>query len=118
MANINIKSPNNMLRKARMRNLSSELLAHRRLTLTHTVARQLQSYFERLITIAKVDSVARRRSVAKLLRLHHPAQCQPVKTLFQLVAQRYQTVAGGYTRILKMKYRRGDGALLVSLQLT
>jgi large subunit ribosomal protein L17 len=100
-------------RKAMMKNLASELIDHGKIHTTETKARALRSYVEKLITLAKEDTIANRR-VANT-KLGNKAA---VKSLFENVAPKFKQRPGGYTRILKMADSRlGDGAKTAYLAL-
>ncbi len=93
-------------RRLLMRNLSVSLIEHEKIKTTHTKCRALKPYFEKLITLAKVDSVANRRLAFKKLNSD-----KAVKKLFAEIGPKYKTRPGGYTRILKLADGRvGDNA--------
>ena len=93
-------------------NLAQQLFEHGRITTTEAKARRLRPYAEALITKAKVDTVANRRQVVRVIRdkgvLH---------TLFTEIAPRYENRPGGYTRITKIGNRRGDNAPMAVIEL-
>lgn len=93
-------------------NLARSLFEHGRITTTEAKARRLRPYAESLITKAKVDSVANRRQVVKVIHdkgvLH---------TLFTEIGPRFSTRPGGYTRILKIGPRKGDNAPMAVIEL-
>ena len=90
-----------------MRNLASEVLDHEKIKTTQTKCRAVRPFVEKLITLAKKDTVSNRRLAFKKLG-GHPAV---VKKLFEDVALRYKERPGGYTRILKLSDKRiGDNA--------
>jgi large subunit ribosomal protein L17 len=93
-------------RKALLRNLASELITHGKIKTTETKAKALRSYVEKLVTIAKVDTVANRR-----LAFTKMSNRDAVNTLFTAVAPRFVKRPGGYTRMMKLSEPRlGDGA--------
>ena len=93
-------------RKSLMRNLAIELIDHGRIRTTHTKCKAIKPFIEKLVTIAKDDTVANRRLAFK--KLNNKAA---VGTLFGTVAPKYKERAGGYTRVLKLTDTRvGDGA--------
>lgn len=95
-------------RKSLLRNLSIELIDHGKIKTTHAKCKAIRSFLERLVTIAKTDSVANRRLVQR--RLNNQ---DAVKRLFDEVAPKFKERNGGYTRILKLAGGRvGDGAKL------
>ena len=105
-------------RSALFRNLVTELFRHGRIRTTEAKAKAVRPDAEKLITLAKrglrEESYAlhARRLVAA--RLNGP---EIVSELFNEIAPRYETRPGGYTRILKLGPRQGDGAEIVLLEL-
>ena len=92
-------------RKSLLRNLASEVLDHGKIKTTHTKCKAIQPFVEKLITIAKEDTVANRRLAFSKLD-----NKEAVKNLFE-IAPKYKERNGGYTRIMKMADRRvGDNA--------
>ncbi|KHL17157.1 large subunit ribosomal protein L17 [Mumia flava] len=93
-------------------NLATSLFEHGRITTTEAKAKRLRPYAESLITKAKVDTVANRRQVVKVIRdksiLHE---------LFTEIAPKYATRPGGYTRITKIGPRKGDNAPMAVIEL-
>lgn len=95
-------------RKSLMRNLSSDLIDHGRIKTTQAKAKAVQIYVEKLVTIAREDTVANRRLVFS--RLNNK---KAVTKLFTEVAPKFKNRPGGYTRIVKLADGRvGDGAKL------
>lgn len=93
-------------RKAFVRGLLVNLIRHGRIETTLARAKEIRPQVEKLVTLAKEDSVARRRLVASRLM----NQEEETSKLFTEYASKYKTVAGGYTRILKLPARISDGA--------
>jgi large subunit ribosomal protein L17 len=92
-------------RKSLLRNLAIEVIDHGRIKTTHTKCKAVKPFVEKLITIAKTDSVSNRRLAFKKLN-----NKEAVKTLFE-VANNYKERNGGYTRILRLADSRvGDGS--------
>ncbi len=93
-------------RKSLIRNLCIELIDHGRIKTTHAKSKALKSSVEKLVTIAKEDTVANRRLVFKKIN-NKPA----VTKLFAEIAPKFKTRPGGYTRITKLAEGRvGDCA--------
>ena len=93
-------------------NMSASLIEHETIKTTVVKAKELRRYVEPLITLSKNDSVAnRRRAFAKLRNK------AAVGKLFTELGPRYLNRPGGYTRILKAGYRRGDSAMVAYMQL-
>lgn len=91
-------------RRQTLRNLVTNLLEHERITTTLAKAKALRPLAERMITLGKRDTLhARRRAAAFLVR-------PPVlKKLFATLGPRFAERPGGYTRIYRVGWRRGDG---------
>jgi len=92
-------------RRALLRNLCTSLFEHERITTTVEKAKELRPVAEKLITLGKDGGLhARRQAAAQLLN------AAAVKKLFDIIANRFADRNGGYTRIVKLDYRKGDGA--------
>jgi ribosomal protein L17 len=99
-------------RKALLRNMSAALIKHEQITTTVSKARELAPYVEKLITLGKRGGLSNRRLAhARLLD-----DAQLVK-LFDVLAPRYASRAGGYTRIIKAGYRASDAAPIAVIEL-
>ena len=93
-------------RRSLLKNLASEVIDHEKIKTTQAKCKAVRPFVEKLITLAKKDTVANRRLAFK--KLGHSTV---VKKLFDEVAPRYKERPGGYTRILKLPDRRiGDNA--------
>lgn len=93
-------------RKALVQNLASELLAHGKIKTTETKAKAVKPFIEKLVTLAKNDTLANRRLAFTKL-----GNKEAVKALFETVAPKFKQRPGGYTRLLKIaEGRLGDGA--------
>ena len=99
-------------RIATLRNLANEIFKHKQIKTTITKAKAARSVVERLITFGKKDTVAARREAFKFLQNH-----KLVKLLFDEIAPTFTNRKGGYTRVIKLGRRKGDGAELAILQL-
>ena len=98
-------------RHALMRNMSVSLLRHETIRTTLPKAKELRRVVEPLITLAKVDSEARRRLAFARLR-----DSAVVDKLFTELGPRFKARPGGYTRILRMMPRPGDSAPMAMMQ--
>jgi large subunit ribosomal protein L17 len=98
-------------RRLLMRNLVSSLVEHGRINTTQTKAKELRSLAERLITYGKKDTVHHRRLAYKVLQNR-----DLVKKVFDELAPHYQSTEGGYTRVLKNGYRKGDSAPMAIIE--
>ena len=103
-----------------LRNQASALIRHERIRTTVPKAKDLRPFVERLITVAKrglaaggdVNSLNARRLVLRDIQ-----DRAVVGKLFDTIAPRFQERPGGYTRILRLGHRRGDGADLAQIEL-
>ena len=103
---------NSSHRKAMFRNMSASLFDHELIRTTLPKAKELRRVAERLITLAKTDSVANRRLAFARLR-----DREVVTKLFNELGPRYQARPGGYLRILKCGFRAGDNAPMALVEL-
>ncbi len=99
-------------RKALMRNMMTVLFKHERIVTTKAKALEVRRFAEKEITRAKIDSVHHRRLAARKIM----DEAVLVK-LFQDIAVRMKDRPGGYTRILKIGFRKQDAAEMVVLEL-
>jgi large subunit ribosomal protein L17 len=99
-------------RKSVLANLASALILNEKVDTTYTRARAGQRFTERLITLARRGDLHARRLAFS--RLQDKAA---VDKLFAEIGPKYQDRAGGYTRVVKLGPRRGDGAELARLML-
>ena len=105
-------SRNSSHRHALLRNMATSLLRHETIRTTVPKAKELRRVIEPLITLAKVDSLAKRRLAFSRLR-----DVSVVEKLFADLGPRFKARAGGYTRILRMEPRPGDSADMALMQL-
>src|SRR5581483_5468060 len=101
-------------RLALLRNLATALFERERIRTTLMKAKELRPYAEKLITLAKRDEgrLAARRLVGRDIK-----DPKVVKKLFDSLGSRYATRPGGYTRILRLGPRGGDGAEMAIVEL-
>ncbi|HXV59137.1 MAG TPA: 50S ribosomal protein L17 [Vicinamibacteria bacterium] len=98
-------------RTALLRNLAASLIAKERIRTTVAKAKELRPFVEKLVTLGKKDSLhARRRALSILPRK------DAVKKLFVSISPRFSERPGGYTRILKLAPRQGDGASMALIE--
>jgi large subunit ribosomal protein L17 len=95
-----------------LRNLAASLFIHERIRTTLAKAKELRPFAERLITLSKKDSLHARRQALRIM-VHKEA----VTKLFRDLSARFADRPGGYTRILKLGPRRGDGAPMAYIEL-
>lgn len=99
-------------REALLINLIKSLFFYEEITTTEAKAKEMTRWAEKIITLAKVDSVHRRRNAFSIVR-----DKKVTKKLFDVIAPRYESRSGGYTKIIKFKYRQGDDALMCRVKL-
>lgn len=102
------KSP----RTALKRGLMSSLIRYRQLKTTLAKAKAIRPGVEKLITLAKTDNLTNRRQAKLILRSD-----VLVKKLFTDIAPQFKDRHGGYTRIVKIGFRQGDGAPIANIEL-
>lgn len=99
-------------RDAMLRNMVTSLLENGKMTTTVTRAKEVRAMAEKMITLAKVDSLHNKRQA-----LAYITKEDVVKKLFDEIAPKYKDVNGGYCRIIKTEARRGDAAEMCILTL-
>ncbi|MDG5473787.1 50S ribosomal protein L17 [Jeotgalibacillus sp. ET6] len=117
-------------RKALLRDLTTDLIMNERIETTETRAKELRSVAEKMITLGKKGDLHARRQAAAYIRRDHEVRTKTndkgeekevnfyaLQKLFDEVAPRYAERQGGYTRIMKVGPRRGDGAPMVIIEL-
>ena len=104
-----------------LRNQATALLRHEHLTTTVPRAKELRPFVERLITIAKrgvADGAGNGKALhARRLVLHDLQDQDVVTKLFETLAPRFAARPGGYTRLLRIGFRRGDSAEVAQVEL-
>jgi len=105
-------SRNTSHRRAMLRNLVTDLLEHGRLMTTLPKAKEVRPLAEKMITLGKRDNLHARRQVQSYLMRDGIA-----KTVFDSIAPRFADRKGGYSRIIKLGNRKGDGADLAIIEL-
>ncbi len=94
-----------------LRNLAASLISHGRIRTTEAKAKELRPFVEKLVTLGKRDSLhARRRALSIIPRR------EVVTKLFSDISPRFSERPGGYTRILKLAHRQGDGAYMAFIE--
>jgi len=99
-------------RRAMYRNLVTDLLGYEKITTTEAKAKEVRGLAERMITLAKDGELHSRRQVLSFILDKKLAD-----KVFTELAPRYAERPGGYTRIVKLGPRLGDGAAMVRLEL-
>jgi large subunit ribosomal protein L17 len=99
-------------RKALYRNLVTDLLNYEKITTTEAKAKEIRSLAERMITLGKEGELhSRRRALSFIL------DKKVTEKIFNELAPRYAERPGGYTRIIKLGPRLGDGAPMAQIEL-
>jgi large subunit ribosomal protein L17 len=99
-------------RWALMRNLVTALLRDEKIQTTDAKAKELRRWADRVITLGKEASLHARRQVLGIVQ-----DKAVVRKLFDIIAPRFKERAGGYTRIIKIGWRRGDAAPMSLIEL-
>ena len=99
-------------RKAMLRNAVTSLLHHGRITTTETRAKDIKRIADKMITLAKRGDLHARRQASSYL-----LSDDVVYRLFTDLAPRYSERQGGYTRVIKTGFRKGDGAPMVIIEM-
>ena len=103
----------NKHRRSMLATLTKEVIMKESITTTETRAKETRKFVDKMITYGKKgDLVSRRKAIAFL---HNDKDV--VNKIYNDLAKRYENRNGGYTRILKLKERRGDDSLIVMLKL-
>lgn len=105
-------------RMALLRNLATDLIIHERLETTEAKAKELRPVVEKMITLGKRgDLNARRQAAAFLYNKETEEDNNVIQKLFDDIAKRYEDRQSGFTRVLKLGPRRGDGAKMAIIEL-
>ena len=99
-------------REALLRNLAASVILYEKVKTTEAKAKAVKPLVEKAITSGKRPTIASRRKLMSFFYTDHP-----VKKIFEVLGPRYQSRAGGYTRIVKLGARKNDGAEMVQIEL-
>jgi large subunit ribosomal protein L17 len=99
-------------RRALMKNLATSLFRHGQVVTTEAKAKELRPYAERLITLARRGDLHARRLVERRI-----ADREVQQKLFAELGKRFASRPGGYTRVIKLGHRVGDGADVARIEL-
>ena len=94
------------------RNLAASLILHERIQTTQPKAKELSRYIDRAITVAKRGTLASKRDLSSLVT--GPTAAAKMR---KEIVPRYKERNSGFTRIVKMGQRKGDGTLMVKIEL-
>ena len=99
-------------RKATLNNMATSLFEHGRVITTEAKAKELRPFAEKLITLARRGDLHARRLVERKIK-----DRETLSRLFSEIGPRFAARPGGYTRILKLGHREGDGADIARIEL-
>src|SRR3989344_3978443 len=100
------------VRKALVNSLALNLIVRGKIKTNLPKAKELRPFIEKLVTLAKQDTLAHRRLALSKLSNRQPE----VKKLFENIAPKYEKRNGGYTRVLKLGARKSDGAPMAIIE--
>jgi large subunit ribosomal protein L17 len=99
-------------RELMLRNLASSIILYEKVKTTKAKAQAVRPLVEKMITLAKVGDLTARRGLISVL-----LQKNAVKKSMEVFGERYKDRQGGYTRVIKLGARPGDGAEMVQVEL-
>jgi large subunit ribosomal protein L17 len=99
-------------RRALLNNMATSLFEHGRVITTEAKAKELRPFAEKLITLARRGDLHARRLVQRKIK-----DRETLSRLFSDIGPRFAARPGGYTRILKLGHREGDGADIARIEL-
>jgi large subunit ribosomal protein L17 len=99
-------------REAMLANLATSLFEHRMIETTEAKAKELKKLADRLISTAKADTVAARRQVGRTIQ-----NKKVMQKLFTEIVPQFKDRPSGFTRVLKLGFRRGDSAMISVVEL-
>lgn len=99
-------------RRALLNNMATSLFTHGRVVTTEAKAKELRPFAEKLITLARRGDLHARRLVERKIK-----DRETLSRLFSEIGPRFAARPGGYTRILKLGHREGDGADIARIEL-
>jgi large subunit ribosomal protein L17 len=99
-------------RRALLNNMATSLVEHGRVITTEAKAKELRPFAEKLITLARRGDLHARRLVERRIK-----DRETLARLFSEIGPRFAARPGGYTRILKLGHREGDGADIARIEL-
>ncbi len=99
-------------RKAMFNNLAAQVISHEKVKTTEAKAKEVRSLIDKLITLGKKGDINSRRRVISYI-----GNTDATRKIYNELSERYKERNGGYTRILKIGFRKGDRAPLVQIEL-
>jgi large subunit ribosomal protein L17 len=98
-------------RRALLRDLVTDLIINGQIETTLAKAKELRKFADRMVTLGKKNTLASRRQAATFVRFEKDAEGNfAIQKLFNEIAPKFASRNGGYTRIIKTGFRRGDAA--------
>lgn len=98
-------------RKALLSNLAISMIINRKINTTLPKAKELQKYLEKIVSIAREDTFEAQRKVFQII-----SNKQALKLLFSEIGPQYKERNGGYTRIIKAGFRKGDSSPMAIIE--
>jgi len=99
-------------REAMLRNLATSLVLYEKVKTTQARAKTVKPLVEKLITRGKVKSIHNKQQLSRVL-----TDKKAVQKILDVLGPRYKERKGGYTRIIKIGQRQGDGGMVVQIEL-
>lgn len=104
-------------RKALLRDLVTDLILNGKIETTESKAKELKKIADKMVTLAKTNTLASRRQAASFVRFEKNEDKQyAIQVLFDQIGPRFANRNGGYTRVIKTGFRRGDAAGLAVVE--
>ena len=104
-------------RKALLRDLVTDLILNGKIETTVAKAKELKRLADKMATLGKTNTLASRRQAAEFIRFEKDAEGKfAVQKLFSEIAPKFANRNGGYTRVIKTGFRRGDAAPLAIIE--
>lgn len=104
-------------RKALLRDLVTDLILNGRIETTQTKARELKRLADKMVTLGKANTLHSRRQAATLVRFEKDEEGKfAIQKLFDEIAPKFASRNGGYTRVIKTGFRRGDSAPMAIIE--
>lgn len=104
-------------RKALLRDLITDLIINGRIETTTTKARELKRLADKMVTLGKANTLHSRRQAASFIRFERAEDGQyAIQKLFSEIAPKFVSRNGGYTRVIKTGFRRGDSAPMAIIE--
>lgn len=104
-------------RKALLRDLITDLILNGRIETTQAKARELKRLADKMVTLGKTNTLHSRRQAASFIRFEKAEDGQyAIQKLFSEIAPKFASRNGGYTRVIKTGFRRGDAAPMAIIE--